>query len=130
MLNFLNGACQNGEVVLSPPRLQRPGNVELPVVSALTRCRTLYNYNDVFLPYLVSKSEMSRRRLDMEAFWQSFSSMEIRYDILKQYNVAYLVIDHTQSHPIFKDMNAAKIGSKELKQMYHNDRFSVFKVTE
>jgi hypothetical protein len=55
--------------------------------------------------------------------------MEIRFDILKQYDVDYLIVDRTQIFFSVKTMTAPDISASGLERVYHNERFSVFKVT-
>jgi hypothetical protein len=89
LIKYLRMASRPGEVVLSPEELIGP-------IVAMTKCHVPVGQ---YAQYMVRTEDYLKRTVDLQTFWAAWHGGHIRDDILRTYDVKYLITKTKDSSP-------------------------------
>ncbi|MHB1133472.1 MAG: hypothetical protein ACYC4L_13965 [Chloroflexota bacterium] len=119
---FLQRACTAGEPVLSSQEMA------LPIVT-LTRCRVPIAVN-VFETSFARPEERQRRLAQRDGFWAQWREGHLDEGTLREYGVAYLVIEN--SNPGYWARPSSPAGPNDtatpLRSVFRNEQYTVMAV--
>jgi hypothetical protein len=127
LIDFLEGRCMDGEVVLSRQRVAS-------LVAALTQCRVPVLNIGAYTHSFVSLSGLNERKEDRDRFWSDWNDEQPRGEILERYRVDYVVVDRRTGDMASHEGRtpgmgpAGTPGSMTLDQVMDNVDFAVYEV--
>lgn len=120
VFNFMNNEGFPGEVVVTPLGKD---------VLVLSKFRTPF-YPLPFISSFASFGEISKRKQDMDQFWQSWQRGAVREDLLIKYRADWILAPLLTTHDGMRDRSQIALETLKLKQVFKNSDYVAYKVND